>query len=93
MSCLLTQTVSLRSQKGASPLRSAACRLRSGSRQSAEGRGCWARPCSLLTPNGPIQNSFFSLRTWHYLHVEAFESWGPRSWGLETAAADFALGF
>eukprot|EP00956_Cyclotella_meneghiniana_P014871 scaffold22467_cov74-Cyclotella_meneghiniana.AAC.4 len=54
---------------------------RSGFRQSAESRGCWARPCSLLTPNGPIQNSFFSLRTWHYLHVEAFESWG-----LETAA-------
>eukprot|EP00956_Cyclotella_meneghiniana_P021859 scaffold40490_cov40-Cyclotella_meneghiniana.AAC.1 len=34
----------------------------SGSRQSAECRGCWARPDKLPTTNDPIQSLFCSHR-------------------------------
>ena len=43
------------------PLLVGSCRD-SGSRQSAECRGCWARPDNLPTTNGPIQSLFCSHR-------------------------------
>eukprot|EP00956_Cyclotella_meneghiniana_P030222 scaffold75477_cov45-Cyclotella_meneghiniana.AAC.1 len=45
------------SQPAALPLLVGSCRD-SGSRQSAECRGCWARPDNIPTTNGPIQSLF-----------------------------------